>query len=88
MRVTAKYFAALKDLLSKPEDTFEIESGSIEEVLRLVAAANPKAADVVSEILQHRSHIVIAYNCDYVDDFSLAVQDLSEVALIPPGSGG
>mmetsp|Transcript_6489 Transcript_6489/g.11356 ORF Transcript_6489/g.11356 Transcript_6489/m.11356 type:complete len:89 (-) Transcript_6489:761-1027(-) len=88
MRVKARYFAVIRDTLMKAEDNFEIETGTVADVLRLVSEANPQISGLIEDMLAKKSCIVAAYNCEYVLDYGLPVADRSELALIPPGSGG
>ena len=78
------YFAKLKQLIGKSEETISIEKKKkISEVINEL-----KRRDKVYNLaLNENKSLQYAVNCEYVDlDFS--VTDSDELAIFPPASGG
>lgn len=81
MKVRVKLFAAAKDLAGSDEITVELGSpATIAEVRGAVLAAQPTLASVLA-------HSLWAVDTQYALE-NTPVTEQSEVALIPPVSGG
>ncbi len=80
MKIRVIYFAAIRDLVERDEETIEISRGAA------------STEDLVKELLTRHSRLVmegvrLAVNEEFVDD-SHPLNDGDTVALIPPVSGG
>ena len=81
MKICVKLFAAAKELAGCDALQVEIaESATVADVRRAVEAAVP----ALSRVLPHAQWAVDA---EYADD-NVPVHERSEVAIIPPVSGG
>jgi sulfur-carrier protein len=81
MKVTVKLFAAARDLVGKPEVTFEVaDVATVADLRELLAERYPPVAPLVSRAM-------FAIDARYASDGDrvLATQ---EIACIPPVSGG
>ena len=78
------YFAKLKQLIGKSEDTICIKNKKkISEIINELKKRN----EVYSFAFKETNSLQYAVNCEYVDlDFS--VTDSDELAIFPPASGG
>ncbi len=79
MSITVKYFASLRELIGRGEDTLEMTAGEITvaEIWTQVAGAD-KSLPV---------NILTAINMEYVKP-DTQVKDGDEVAFFPPVTGG
>lgn len=82
MRVVVLYFAALRELLGKPEEDIELP----EPELRIGALAQ-RLVQRYPELAPHLGSVRFALNESFVD-VEASVADGDTVALIPPVSGG
>ncbi len=81
MRVTLLYFAVVRELIGKPSETREIESGqTLKQVFDEIAEEHPA-------LYRLRPSLMFMVNQEYAAA-DLQVQDGDEIALIPPVSGG
>ena|SRR5689334_7414022 len=81
MRVTVKLFAVAKQRVGRSEIEIDVpDAVSLRHVRGALAEQFPALADVLL-------HSRLAVNNEYADDTS-AVQPQSEIAVIPPVSGG
>ncbi len=78
------YFAKLKQLIGKSEETICIKKKTkISQVINELK----KRSDVYNFAFKEINSLQYAVNCEYVDlDFS--VTDSDELAIFPPASGG
>jgi len=80
-RITILYFAALRDLLACEREVVDLPSEtSAEAVLAELARLRPAAAEILA-----RSRLAV--DLDFVSG-ALHLTERSEVAVIPPVSGG
>ena len=81
MRVRVKLFAAARDLACCDTTTVEVpDSATIAEVRAALLATTPALANIVP-------HALWAVDTEYATD-NTSVTEESEIALIPPVSGG
>lgn len=79
--ITIRYFAILRDLLGKGQETLAIEPGTtVGAIYPLVTGNNERLARL-------RRSMMVMVNHDYVDDDHV-LSDGDELAFIPPVSGG
>ncbi len=79
--ITVCYFAILRDLLGKGQETISIEPGTtVGAVYPLVTGSNERLGRL-------RRSMMVMVNHDYVDDDHV-LRDGDELAFIPPVSGG
>ena len=78
------YFAKLKELIGKSEETICIErKKKISQVINELKKRN----DVYNFAFKEISSLQYAVNCEYVD-LDTFVTDSDELAIFPPVSGG
>lgn len=77
MSITVRYFASLKELVGRSEET--VAAGSLATVGELWQCVNPS--------LLRPENLLAAVNMEYAD-FDTAIQDGDEVAFFPPVTGG
>lgn len=79
MSITVKYFASLREILGRSEDSLELGNGNITvaEVWKQVAGKQKSLPD----------NVLTAINMEYVKP-DTAVKDGDEVAFFPPVTGG
>lgn len=77
MSITVRYFASLKDLVGRSEETITFDSAMT--VGELWKHVNPS--------LPMPNNILVAVNVEYAD-FAVLVKDGDEVAFFPPVTGG
>jgi molybdopterin converting factor subunit 1 len=81
MRITILLFARLRDLAGSPQLVRAVPEGAtVDTVWQALAAEFPAVAP-------YRSSISAAVNADYAR-FATPVTDGSEIAFLPPVSGG
>jgi molybdopterin converting factor small subunit len=81
MKVRVKLFAVAKEMVGRDELTVEVREGSkITDVRRAVETVFPALRSVTS-------HALWAIGAAYADE-QTPVNESSEIALIPPVSGG
>jgi molybdopterin converting factor subunit 1 len=81
MNVRVKLFAAAKDLAGQDVVTVEVaEAATIADIRKSLQIANPALSKIIP-------HALWAVNAQYASE-STPVNEQSEVALIPPVSGG
>ncbi len=81
MKITVKLFAGVRELAEQSEIVAELAQGStIGELRKCLIADFPQLGP-------HLTHAMFAIDSDYASDDSL-VQEKSEIACIPPVSGG
>jgi molybdopterin converting factor small subunit len=81
MKVRVKMFAAAKELIGRSELELDVDvSATIADVRRAVEAAHPELRPIVGGALW-------AVDADYASE-DRAVTEHSDIALIPPVSGG
>jgi molybdopterin synthase catalytic subunit len=79
--IRIRYFAILRELLGKSEETISVPDGTIvSEVYPLVTSEQPRLARL-------RRSMMLMVNEDYVEP-GYVLRDGDEVAFIPPVSGG
>ena len=78
------YFAKLKQLIGKSEDTICIKNKKkISEIINELKKRN----EVYSFAFKETDSLQYAVNCEYVD-LDFIVKDNDELAIFPPVSGG
>ncbi len=78
------YFAKLKQLIGKSEDTICIKNKKkISEIINELKKRN----EVYSFAFKETNSLQYAVNCEYVD-LDFIVKDNDELAIFPPVSGG
>jgi molybdopterin synthase sulfur carrier subunit len=79
MSIKVKYFASLREILGRSEDSLEIGCGNItvSEIWKQVAGEQKSIPD----------NVLSAINMEYVKP-DTAVKDGDEVAFFPPVTGG
>ena len=79
--ITVRYFAILRDLLGKGQESITVEPGTtVGTIYPMVTGADPR-------FLRLRRSMMVMVNHDYVDDDHV-LADGDELAFIPPVSGG
>ena len=78
------YFAKLKQLIGKSEETVRIkQKKKISQVINELMNRN----DVYNFAFKETNSLQYAVNCEYVD-LNFIVKDTDELAIFPPVSGG
>jgi molybdopterin converting factor subunit 1 len=81
MKVRVRLFAAAKEAAGSDELTVELpDHAAIADLRAAIIASQPQLQQIVS-------HSLWAVGTEYVDDSTLLTKD-SDIALIPPVSGG
>jgi MoaD family protein len=78
MRVTVLYFARVRDITGKMEESLKTNSGSMDEVLETIFSMYPQ--------LRNINNLLISVNNEYYS--GLPLKDGDKVAFFPPVSGG
>lgn len=78
MRVTVLYFARVRDITGKGEESLEIDRGSMDELMETIFSMYPE--------LRNISNLLISVNNEYYSGLPLKNGD--KVAFFPPVSGG
>lgn len=81
MKVRVKLFAAAKELAGRNELTIDVPTGAtVADLRRSIVAAVPAFENIIR-------HSLWAVDADYVRD-DTQLSETSDIALIPPVSGG
>ena len=81
--ITIKYFASLKSIAEKEEDSLEIENPiSIDQLSDIISKRAPKMGAVIRE-----KKVMISVNQEMASADTI-IRDGDEVAFLPPFSGG
>ncbi|MBC8288288.1 MAG: MoaD/ThiS family protein [Nitrospinae bacterium] len=81
--ITIKYFASLKSIAEKEEDSLTIESPiSIDQLSDIIAKTAPKMEAIIRE-----KKVMISVNQEMASADTI-IHDGDEVAFLPPFSGG
>jgi sulfur-carrier protein len=81
--ITIKYFASLKSIAEKEEDSLEIENPiSIDQLSDIISKRAPKMGAVIRE-----KKVMISVNQEMAS-IDTIIHDGDEVAFLPPFSGG
>ena len=81
--ITIKYFASLKSIAEKEEDSLDIESPiSIDQLSDIISKTAPKMGAVIRE-----KKVMISVNQEMASADTI-IRDGDEVAFLPPFSGG
>ena len=81
--VTVKYFASLRQIAGKEEETFDLSGETtLKQLAEIIAATQPQIGEMVKE-----KKLAISVNHDIVP-LDTVVHDGDEIALLPPFSGG
>ncbi len=78
MRIIVLYFARVRDIAGKSEESMEISSGSMEELMENIFSMYPGLGNI--------SNLLISVNNEYYSGIPL--KDGDKVAFFPPVSGG
>lgn len=81
--ITIKYFASLKSIAEKEEDSLDIENPiSIDQLSDIISKTAPKMGAVIRE-----KKVMISVNQEMASVDTI-IRDGDEVAFLPPFSGG
>lgn len=81
--VTVKYFASLRQIADKEEESFDLNGETtLAKLADIIAATQPTIGAMVKE-----KKVAISVNHDIVP-LNTIVRDGDEIALLPPFSGG
>ena len=81
--ITIKYFASLKSIAEKEEDSLDIENPiSIDQLSDIISKTSPKMGAVIRE-----KKVMISVNQEMASADTI-IRDGDEVAFLPPFSGG
>ncbi len=81
--ITIKYFASLKSIAEKDEDSLDIENPiSIDQLSDIISKTAPKMGAVIRE-----KKVMISVNQEMASADTI-IRDGDEVAFLPPFSGG
>ncbi|MBT5029457.1 MAG: MoaD/ThiS family protein [Nitrospinaceae bacterium] len=81
--ITLKYFASLRSIAGKEEESLDITNPiTIDQLSDIIAQNSPKMAEMVRE-----KKVLISVNQEMTADDTL-IRDGDEVAFLPPFSGG
>jgi len=81
--ITIKYFASLKSIAEKEEDSLDIENPiSIDQLSDIISKTAPKMGAVIRE-----KKVMISVNREMASADTI-IRDGDEVAFLPPFSGG
>jgi molybdopterin synthase sulfur carrier subunit len=78
MRITVLYFAHVRDITGKNQESLEIGSGGMDELRETLFSIYPE--------LGNMSNLLISVNNEYYS--GLPLKDGDRVAFFPPVSGG
>lgn len=88
MQIKVLYFAKIKDIIQKCEDTLTIQKTKITPIMIFgeIAKTYPTKEDELSKAFVN---CLIAFNDEYVDNHEvLNLKDGDEISVIPPISSG
>ena len=81
--ITIKYFASLRDIAKKEEDSLDIENPiSIDQLSDIISKTAPKMGAIIRE-----KKVMISVNQEMASADTI-IHDGDEVAFLPPFSGG
>ena len=81
--ITIKYFASLRDIAEKEEDSLDIENPiTIDQLSDIISKTAPKMGAIIRE-----KKVMISVNQEMASAFTI-IHDGDEVAFLPPFSGG
>ena len=81
--ITLKYFASLRDIAEKEEDSLDIENPiTIDQLSDIISKTTPKMGAIIRE-----KKVMISVNEEMASADSI-IHDGDEVAFLPPFSGG
>lgn len=78
MRITVLYFARVRDITGKSQESLEIGSGNMNELREILFSMYPELSNI--------NGLLISVNNEYYQGLSLKEGD--RVAFFPPVSGG
>ena len=81
--ITIKYFASLRDIAEKEEDSLDIENPiPIDQLSDIISKTTPKMGAIIRE-----KKVMISVNEEMASADTI-IHDGDEVAFLPPFSGG
>ena len=81
--ITLKYFASLRDIAEKEEDSLDIENPiTIDQLSDIISKITPKMGAIIRE-----KKVMISVNEEMASADTI-IHDGDEVAFLPPFSGG
>ena len=81
--ITLKYFASLRDITEKEEDSLDIENPiTIDQLSDIISKTTPKMGAIIRE-----KKVMISVNEEMASADTI-IHDGDEVAFLPPFSGG
>ena len=81
--ITLKYFASLRDIAEKEEDSLDIENPiTIDQLSDIISKTAPKMGAIIRE-----KKVMISVNEEMASADTI-IHDGDEVAFLPPFSGG
>ena len=81
--ITLKYFASLRDIAEKEEDSLDIENPiTIDQLNDIISKTTPKMGAIIRE-----KKVMISVNEEMASADTI-IHDGDEVAFLPPFSGG
>jgi len=81
--ITLKYFASLRDIAEKEEDSLNIENPiTIDQLSDIISKTTPKMGAIIRE-----KKVMISVNEEMASADTI-IHDGDEVAFLPPFSGG
>ena len=81
--ITIKYFASLRDIAEKEEDSLDIENPiTIDQLSDIISKTTPKMGAIIRE-----KKVMISVNQEMASADTI-IHDGDEVAFLPPFSGG
>ncbi len=81
--ITLKYFASLKSIAEKEEDSLDIENPiTIDQLSDIISKTTPKMGEMIRE-----KKVLISVNQEMASVDTI-IHDGDEVAFLPPFSGG
>jgi len=81
--ITIKYFASLRDIAEKEEDSLDIENPiTIDQLSDIISKTTPKMGAIIRE-----KKVMISVNEEMASADTI-IHDGDEVAFLPPFSGG
>lgn len=81
--ITIKYFASLRDIAEKEEDSLDIENPTtIDQLSDIISKTAPKMGAIIRE-----KKVMISVNQEMASADTI-IHDGDEVAFLPPFSGG
>ena len=81
--ITVKFFASLKTIAEKEEDSIKIENSiSMDQLSEIISKTSPKMGNIIRD-----KKVMISVNQEMADSDTI-IHDGDEVAFLPPFSGG